>query len=285
MSGIQNEIKRHGDAGEHLRFAVPSDKLSDVEERELALAWKNDRCAAARERLITSHLWLASTLARRYSHRGTPLDELIAEAHVGLIEAVENFDPDRGARFSTYAVYWIRHSLASVFIRAASGPRLSRQERADLLALENARASCLGTSGTQPSVTELAEVLNWTVDRVRAAELMAISRVRPRSLGASPDAATLAAVRAADTASDNDGGTELLDRLLTSLNDVERQIVERHFGLNGFEAKPITDVAATLRLSPRATRTRFDVAMKKLTRLGRSSQQRGLVAQSARRAG
>lgn len=258
------------------------ERLSEADERALALAWKNERCREARDRLITSHLWLAGSFARKYAHRGTPLDELVAEAHLGLLEAVENFDPDRGARFSTYAVYWIRHALASVFIRGTSGPRLNRQERADLAALENAKAAWVGSNGTSPSTAEMSGALRWPIDRVRVTELMAISRVRPRSLGASPDVSTIEAEEAGEPG--GEGGDAIIQALLNHLNQVERTIVELHFGLNGATPRPISDVAASVRLSPRTTRTRFDFAMRKLTRLGRAVQRpRGL--ESARRAG
>ena len=85
--------------------------LSAEDERQLAERWKNDREAAAARQLLGSHLRLVVKIARGYGGYGLPLGELIAEGNVGLMQALDKFEPERGFRFSTYAMWWIRAAI------------------------------------------------------------------------------------------------------------------------------------------------------------------------------
>jgi RNA polymerase sigma-32 factor len=85
--------------------------LSHEEEASLARSWRDRREPAAAYRLVTSHLRLAAKIALRYRGYGLPLGDLIGEANVGLNQAVRRFDPERGFRLATYAMWWIRAEL------------------------------------------------------------------------------------------------------------------------------------------------------------------------------
>jgi RNA polymerase sigma-32 factor len=94
--------------------------LEQGREQQLARRWQEHRDRGATDALITSHLRLAAKVARRYQGYGLPLADLISEANVGLVMAASRFEPDRGARFSTYALWWIKAAINEYILRSRS---------------------------------------------------------------------------------------------------------------------------------------------------------------------
>ena len=94
--------------------------LSPERELELALAWRDRRDREALRQLVGSHLRFAVKIARGYAGYGLPIADLIAEGNVGLMQAAEKFDPDRGFRFATYAMWWIRAAIQEYILHNAS---------------------------------------------------------------------------------------------------------------------------------------------------------------------
>ena len=94
--------------------------LSPDDERELTLAWRERGDAAALRKLTGSHLRLVVKIARGFGGYGLPLADLVAEGNVGLMQAVEKFDPDRGFRFATYAMWWIRAAIQEYILHSWS---------------------------------------------------------------------------------------------------------------------------------------------------------------------
>ncbi len=93
-------------------------ELLDAEtELRLAYAWRDDRCEESLHRLITAYMRLAISMAAKFKRYGAPMNDLIQEAGLGLMKAAEKFDPDRGVRFSTYAVWWIKASIQDHVMR------------------------------------------------------------------------------------------------------------------------------------------------------------------------
>ena len=104
-------VRMSGDLDGYLEQARQFPLLSAEEERRLAERWKNDRDEAAARQMLGSHLRLVIKMARGYGGYGLPLGELIAEGNVGLMQALDKFEPARGFRFSTYAMWWIRAAI------------------------------------------------------------------------------------------------------------------------------------------------------------------------------
>ncbi|HEB79080.1 MAG TPA: RNA polymerase sigma factor RpoH [Rhodospirillales bacterium] len=94
--------------------------LSAEEELALAISWRDKEDLEASHRLVTSHLRLVVKIAMGYKGYGLPLGELISEGNVGMLQAVKRFDPDRGFRFSTYAMWWIRAAMQEYILRSWS---------------------------------------------------------------------------------------------------------------------------------------------------------------------
>ncbi|MEL6409024.1 MAG: RNA polymerase factor sigma-32 [Pseudomonadota bacterium] len=99
------------------RAAMKAELLDADTELELAYAWRDQRNEAALHRLITAYMRLAISMAAKYRRYGAPMNDLIQEAGLGLMKAADKFDPDRGVRFSTYAVWWIKASIQDYVMR------------------------------------------------------------------------------------------------------------------------------------------------------------------------
>ena len=99
------------------RTAMKAELLDAETELELAYAWRDHGCERSLHRLITAYMRLAISMAAKFKRYGAPMNDLIQEASVGLMKAAEKFDPDRGVRFSTYAVWWIKASIQDYVMR------------------------------------------------------------------------------------------------------------------------------------------------------------------------
>ena len=99
------------------RRAMQAELLDAETELKLAYAWRDHRDETALHRLITAYMGLAISMASKFKRYGAPMNDLIQEASLGLMKAAEKFDPDRGVRFSTYAVWWIKASIQDHVMR------------------------------------------------------------------------------------------------------------------------------------------------------------------------
>ena len=99
------------------RTAMKAELLDAETELALAYAWRDNRDEQALHRLITAYMRLAISMASKFKRYGVPMNDLIQEASVGLMKAADKFDPDRGVRFSTYAVWWIKASIQDHVMR------------------------------------------------------------------------------------------------------------------------------------------------------------------------
>ena len=108
------------DAGPDMSFsrrAMKAELLDAETELKLAYAWRDHRDEQALHRLITAYMRLAISMAAKFKRYGAPMNDLIQEAGLGLMKAADKFDPDRGVRFSTYAVWWIKASVQDYVMR------------------------------------------------------------------------------------------------------------------------------------------------------------------------
>lgn len=113
-------------------------ELSLSEEQSLGWAIVNDNCHASREKMTLANLRLVSSVACRYAGRGVPLGELLERGKIGLVRAVEHYDPAKGARFSTLASWWIKQSIKHGFKTASDQGIACRREREEVRKVEAA---------------------------------------------------------------------------------------------------------------------------------------------------
>ena len=97
--------------------AMKAELLDADTERELAVKWRDEGCDRSLHRLVTAYMRLAVSMAAKYRRYGAAMPDLIQEANIGLMKAASKFDPDRGVRFSTYAVWWIKASIQDYVMR------------------------------------------------------------------------------------------------------------------------------------------------------------------------
>jgi RNA polymerase sigma-32 factor len=113
-------IAPEGNLSRYLQEIRKYPMLSPEEELRLARAWRDDRDMEAAHKLVTSHLRLVAKIAMGYRGYGLPLGELISEGNVGMMQAVKRFDPDRGFRLATYAMWWIRAAIQEYILHSWS---------------------------------------------------------------------------------------------------------------------------------------------------------------------
>jgi RNA polymerase primary sigma factor len=150
----------------YLREIDGTPLLDAGEERDLA--WRVDGGdPEARDHLVRANLRLVVCIARRFTHRGLPMEDLIAEGNMGLMRAAEGFDPSLGLRFSTYATYWVKQSIRRALQNTGKTVRLPGYVSDLLVKWGRASAALQGELGRDPEAAEVAERLGLSAKKLR----------------------------------------------------------------------------------------------------------------------
>ncbi len=227
--------------------------------------------ALARHRLIEANLRLVVTVARGYVGRGVPLMDLIEEGNIGLIRAVEKFDPGRRLRFSTYAMWWIRQGVQHAMSHQSRTVRLPVHVLRELAQVLRANREITAKRGRAPTLDELAHAVSMSPAQV--AELFRVSEHissldAPMSEG--DDRALIEQIVEDDDAppSRTDGeGKGQLDEWLAALNPRHRLVVERRFGLSGVPVQSLAEIARELGITRERVRQIQEDALRRLRKL------------------
>ena len=151
-----------GSRREFVRAAMQAPYLERDEEHDLAVRWRSDQDQAALHRLTSAHMRLVIAIAARFRNFGLPMNDLIQEGHVGLLEAAARFEPERDVRFSTYATWWIRASIQDYILRNWSIVRggTSSAQKALFFNLRRLRARLAQSSDSRPRAMIYEEIAN-----------------------------------------------------------------------------------------------------------------------------
>jgi len=145
--------------GWYLDHITDTELLTPAEEKQLARRVREHGDPVARERMIQSNLRLVVTIAKKFSNRGMSLSDLVAEGNLGLLRAVEEFDPDAGVRFSTYAVWWIKQSIKRSLINGVQPVAIPAYMAQQVTKWRRAARELAEQLGRSATVEEIAKKL------------------------------------------------------------------------------------------------------------------------------
>lgn len=277
------EFVRHDALTLYLREASKVPLITRAEETALARRIQAGD-EQAREHMIRANLRLVIKIAREYENLGLPLLDLINEGNIGLMKAVERFNPDKGAKLSTYGSLWIKQQIRRALASQGKTIRLPVHVADKIYHLRKAEAKYQQDFGREASNAELAETLNLSLRRVARLREAAM---RPSSLdaplgenGSSTVAEIVAdenAVNPAQRTEDNDAISQI-HGLLARLPVRESKIIRARFGLDDGRERTLETIGARLGVTRERIRQLQQFALKKLRQM---LEQQGSVAPAA----
>ncbi|MBA6232437.1 MULTISPECIES: RNA polymerase sigma factor RpoS [unclassified Colwellia] len=232
------------------------------------LALKGDE--PSRKRMIESNLRLVVKISRRYNNRGLPLLDLIEEGNLGLIRAVEKFDPERGFRFSTYATWWIRQTIERAIMNQTRTIRLPIHVVKELNIYLRTSRELVQKLDHEPTAEDIAEQLDVPVANVTKMLRLNERMTSVDSPFGGENDKVLLDVIPDDKSGGPEGSLQTTDiknniiHWLNELNSKQREVLARRFGLLGYEAATLEDVGVEIGLTRERVRQIQVEALKRL---------------------
>jgi RNA polymerase nonessential primary-like sigma factor len=252
---VAEEINKTLDATQIYLSEIGFSPLLSAEEEVYFARKALKGCVPSRKRMIESNLRLVVKIARRYNNRGLALLDLIEEGNLGLIRAVEKFDPERGFRFSTYATWWIRQTIERAIMNQTRTIRLPIHVVKELNVYLRTARELAHKLDHEPTAEEIAEKLDKPV-----AEVSKMLRLNEKissvdtPMGGDSDKGLLDILsdELHDGPEDRLQDTDIKNNIvhwLGELNAKQREVLARRFGLLGYEASTLEDVGKEIGLT------------------------------------
>lgn len=242
-------------------------------DEEVALARRIQRGdARAREHMIRANLRLCVKIARDYEHHGVPLLDLVNEGNIGLMKAVDYFDPDKGAKFSTYGSWWIKQAVKRAVANQSKTIRIPIHLRDRIAQFWRVQAQLQEEFGREPTDEEIAGEMNLDEHRIRKMRRAMLGMVSLDAQLGDDDSSTVVEVVADERVTnayeelERQTRTSLMTQLIDRLNTRELTILRLRFGLDGGPERTLDDVGRMFNLTRERIRQLQNIALAKLRR-------------------
>lgn len=262
------ELARQRDLGREAIIELKKNGLKPEKRRELELLINQGD--EARKKLARSNLRWVISIANRFQGLGMSFKDLIQEGNVGLMRAVDRFDPDRGAKFSTYATWWIGQAIRRALPDQGRTIRVPIHANEDLLQLKKVKDKLTGELGREPSQKELAKKLDWPEGKVkRILNIPEVSLSLDRPIGEEKDSYLGEFIEDKDSPHPSEEAVKIiagvqLREAVNSLPPREAEVLELRYGLKDGISRTLEEVGRKLGVTRERARQIESQALRKL---------------------
>ncbi len=250
--------------------------LSYEEEYELAVRAKNGD-KKARDKIVSSNLRFVVSVAKKYRGQGLALEDLIDEGNIGLMTAVDKYEPEKGYHFISYAVWWIRQSILKALAEQSRPVRLPLNRSNELITIMKAKNELIASGNANPRAEDIAERSGIDVDTVKnlldiTKEMVSLDSPLKSSDNGDDDSSLELFI--SDEGENPEGMminhmmSKDVESLLSVLSDKERDIIEKRFGFNSQDPMSLSQIGKEYNLTKERIRQIERNALEKLRKSG-----------------